>query len=94
MAQAPGEHGFSLDFVPLFQDLITPPEVDIGRRQVAQALVVSLRVVVLDEGADLALEIAGQEVMLEQDTVLQGLVPPLDLALGASRIVAVTWPLR
>ena len=43
---------------------------------------VSLRVVVLDEGADLALEIAGQELMLEEDTVLHGLVPALDLALG------------
>ena len=30
----------------------------------------------------MALEIAGQVVVLEQDAVLQGLVPALDLALG------------
>ena len=39
-------------------------------------------VVVVDEGLDLGLELAGQVVVLEQDAVLQGLVPALDLALG------------
>ena len=39
-------------------------------------------VVVLDEGFDLGFEIAGQEVVFEQDAVLEGLVPALDLALG------------
>ena len=43
---------------------------------------VSLVVVVIDEGVDLGLEIAGQIVVLEQDAVLQRLVPALDLALG------------
>ncbi len=43
---------------------------------------VTLVVVVLDEGVDLGLEVAGQEVVFEQDAVLQGLVPALDLALG------------
>jgi hypothetical protein len=41
----------------------------------SKALVVALVVVVSDEGTDLALEITGQEIMLEQDTVLHGLVP-------------------
>ncbi len=43
---------------------------------------VALVVVVLDEGLDLGLDFAGQEVVLEQDAVLEGLVPSFDLALG------------
>ena len=43
---------------------------------------VAAMVVVLDERFDLALEIAGQEVVFQQNAVLQGLVPALDLALG------------
>ena len=43
---------------------------------------VTLVVVVIDEGVDLGLEIARQIVVLEQDAVLQRLVPALDLALG------------
>ena len=35
-----------------------------------------------DEGADLPFEIAGQVIIVEQDSVLQGLVPALDLSLG------------
>ena len=38
-------------------------------------------VVVLDEGRDLPFEIAGQVVVLEQDAVLERLMPALDLAL-------------
>jgi hypothetical protein len=37
---------------------------------------------VIHEGGDRGLEMAGQEVVLQQDAVLQGLVPALDLALG------------
>ena len=43
---------------------------------------VPLVVVVLDERLDLGLKVAGQEVIFQQDAVLQGLVPALDLALG------------
>jgi hypothetical protein len=39
-------------------------------------------VVVVDEGRELAFEIAGQVIMLEQDSVLEPLMPALDLALG------------
>jgi hypothetical protein len=35
-----------------------------------------------DEGGDLGLEIAGKIVVLQQDPVLERLVPALDLALG------------
>jgi hypothetical protein len=43
---------------------------------------VTLVVVMIDEGADLVFEIARQIVVLQQDAVLQGLVPTFDLALG------------
>ena len=41
---------------------------------------VGLVVIVLDEGLDLGLEVAGQEVVFEQDAVLKGLVPASPLA--------------
>ncbi len=51
------------------------PEVDIGRGEVAQALVVAVVIVVRDEGLDPGLEFAGQIVVLQQDAVLQRLMP-------------------
>jgi predicted oxidoreductase len=57
-------------------------EVGVGGGHVVQALVVALVVIVLNEGFDLGLEVAGQEVVFQQDAVFQGLVPALDLALG------------
>ena len=39
-------------------------------------------IVMIDEGADLVFEIARQIIVLQQDAVLQGLMPTLDLALG------------
>ena len=64
----------------------------VGGRDVVQALVVALAVGMLDERFYLALQVARQEVVLQQDAVLQGLVPALDLAwvwgcIGAPR----TW---
>ena len=46
-------------------------------------------VIVLDEGADLPFEIFGQVVVVEQDAVIQGLVPALDLSLGLG--IPRTW---
>lgn len=63
MAQAPLEHGFAFDLLSLFQDLLIAPEVDIGGRQVAEALVVALVIVVVDEGFDLGFEVTWQEVV-------------------------------
>ena len=80
--QAPIFDCLSLDPFALFDDGRSPAEVGVGGRHVGQALVVTLVVVVLDEGLDLGLEVARQEVVLQQDAVLQGLVPTLDLALG------------
>ena len=82
MLQAPMFDGLSLDPFALFEDGAGPAEVDVGGRHVAEALVVTLVVVVFDEGTYLGLEIAGQEVILQQYAILHGLVPALDLALG------------
>ena len=57
-------------------------EVDICVCDVFQALVVTLIVVILDECADLAFEITGEVVVLQQNSVLHSLMPAFDLALG------------
>ena len=48
---------------------------------------IALMVVVVDESLDLGFEIARQEVVFQQDTVLQGLVPTFyfTLSLGVIR---------
>jgi len=43
---------------------------------------IPLMVIVIDKGFDLSFEITGQEVVFQQNAVLQGLMPPFDLALG------------
>ena len=82
MLQAPMFECLALDPFSSFDDGWCPAEVGIGRRYVVEALVVALVIVVLDERLDLVLKIAWQEVVLQQHTVLEGLVPALDLALG------------
>jgi hypothetical protein len=47
---------------PLFYDCFVPSEVDVRRRDIVQALVVALMVVVIDEGFNLCFEITWQEV--------------------------------
>src|SRR5262249_43023843 len=73
-----------LSFCPFSfkQDGLASAEVDVGRGEIGDALVVSQVIVVSHEVSDPGLEIAGQIVVLKQDAVLQGLVPSLDLALG------------
>ena len=66
MLQASGFDGVAFDPFSFQQDGLTTPEVDVGRRQVGDALVVSQMVVVGDEVADLDLEVAGQIVDREQ----------------------------
>ena len=82
MLQAPLFDGLSLDPFSLQQDGLAASEVDVGGGEIVEALVIAAVVVVLDEGRDLGFEIARQEVVLQQDAVLQRLVPALDLALG------------
>ena len=56
--QAPVFDDFSFDPFSLQQDGLTPPELDIGGRELAQALVVEAVIVVLDEGFYPSLEVA------------------------------------
>ena len=80
--QAPMFDGLAFDAFPFCEELFGPAEVGTRRGHISQALVVALMIIVLDEGADLGLEVPRQEVVLQQDPVLQGLAPALDLALG------------
>ena len=66
MLQAPVLDGLSFDPFPFQQDGLAAPEVDIGGREVIQALVVAPVVVVLDESAELGFEITGQIIVLQQ----------------------------
>ena len=75
MKQAPLLDCLLFDLLSSSEDGVCPAEVDVGRGQVPEAFVVALVVVVLDKVADGLLERAGQVVVLEQDAVLQGLVP-------------------
>ena len=59
-----------------------PAEVDVGWDEVSDAFVVAVLVVVRDKCADAGLEVARQILVFQQDTVLQGLMPALDFALG------------
>ena len=81
MLQAPMLNGLSFDSFALLDDGCGPAEVGVSGRYVVQALVVAPVIVMLDERFDLLLQITRQEVVFEQHTVLQGLVPALDLAL-------------
>lgn len=72
----------AFDAFPFGENLCGPAEVGIRRGHIPQALVVALMIVVRDAGADLGLEVPGQEVVLQQDPGLLGLAPALDRALG------------
>ena len=61
VVQAPMFDGLSLDPFSLFDDGLGPAEVGVSGRHVVQALMVTLVIVVLDEGLDLRLEIAGRK---------------------------------
>jgi hypothetical protein len=76
--QAPGLDSLSFDPFSLFQDGLSPSEVDIGRGQIIDALVIAVGVVVIHEGFNAGLKISGEEVVLQQDAV----VPSFNLALG------------
>ena len=89
MPQAAVQDGLAFDPFSFLQNGRATPEVDIGRREVAQALVVAPMIVVLHEGADLGLQVSRQVVVLEQDPVFERLVPALDLALRL-RVVGST----
>src|SRR5947209_945192 len=73
--------GFSFDLFPPFENRPAAPEVDVSRRQVVQALVVSTVVVVADELLDALFELSWQVVVVQQDPVFHRAMISLDLAL-------------
>lgn len=83
--------GFELDGFPPCQDGLSPTEVDRGRGQVVETLVVAAQVVVSDELGEALFEPTRQVVVLEQALVLHGAVAALNLALG--RRVTMALPL-
>ena len=86
MVQAAVLDGQFLDLFSPFDDRGVTPEVGVSGSDVANALMITLVVVMFDEGADLVFEIARQIVVLQQDAVLQGLMPSFDLALSLRMI--------
>lgn len=77
----------------LYFDTLSPLEDGIGLSKVdgaggeiVEALVISALVVMLDEVSDGVLRSARQIVVFQQDADLEGLMPPLDLALDLQRI--------
>jgi len=81
MGQAAFADGRFPDLSLFLDDGAMTPEGDVGACEVAEALVVAPVIVLIDEGADPRLQITRQEVVFEQDTVLQGLMPAFDLPL-------------
>src|SRR5262245_11575354 len=73
--------GFSFDLFPPFENGLAAPEVDVSRRQVVQALVVSTAVVVPDELLDVLFELSWQVVVVQQNPVFHRAMISLDLAL-------------
>src|ERR1700731_3137161 len=84
--------GDCLSFDPFSfdQNGLAPSEVDVGWRQIADAFVIAQVIVVNNEGLDLGFEIAREVIVFEQDTVLERLMPALDLSLGHRMIRRAT----
>jgi hypothetical protein len=73
--------GLSFDPFALFDDGWSSAEVGVGGCDVVQALMIALMVVMLDERFDLPFKVAGQEVVFQEDSVPQRLVPAFDFTL-------------
>src|SRR5271157_3975282 len=82
MLQAAVGDGLAFDPFAFEEDAFGPSKIDVSGREIVEALVISGVIVPLDEGGDLPFEVAGQIVMLQQDAVLERLMPALYLALG------------
>ena len=75
MQQAALLDGFGFDLPSPFEDGFGPAEIDIGEREVAEGLIVAVMSVVVDEVVDRRVQSFRQVVVLQEDAVLQGLVP-------------------
>jgi hypothetical protein len=63
--------GTAFDLLSHVQNALAAPEVDVGRREVVEAFVISVMIVVIDEGGDGAFQIAGEIVVFKKDPALQ-----------------------
>ena len=70
--QAAISNGLSLDPFSIGQDGWAASEVNVGRGEIVDALVIAAVVVVVNEGRDLGFKVAGQEVVFQQDAVFEG----------------------
>ena len=86
MIQAAVLDGEFFGFLSPFNDCGVSPEVGICGGDVADALVVAVVIVTIDEDTDLAFQITWQEVVFQQNPVLQRLMPALDFALGLGMV--------
>ena len=105
MKQASGFECLVFDPFSFQQDGLAAPKVNISRRQVGYAFVISQVIVVADEVSNLLFEIAGQIVVLKQDAILECLMPSLDLCpvsadawehhvCGPCLCRSAMWPIR
>jgi hypothetical protein len=90
MLQATVCDGVALDAASFSEDRRGPSKIDVSGREVVDALVIADVIIMLDECVDLLLEITGQIIVVEQNAVLQSLVPALNLSLGLRAITAIT----
>jgi hypothetical protein len=67
---------------------LATPEVDVCGRKVVDALVVSLMIVIINEYLDLRFEVYREEVVVQENAVLQGLMPSFDLAV-CLRVISI-----
>ena len=82
MLQAAVCDGGPLDAMSFGEDCLGSSKIDVSGREVVDALVIADVVIVHDEGIDLPFEISRQIVIVEQNAVLQGLVPASDRAVA------------
>ena len=73
--------GFAFDPFSFQQDGLAASEVDVGRGEIVDALMIAPVIVVRDERIDLSFEVTGQIIVLEQDAVFERQMPALDLSL-------------
>ena len=84
----------TLDTSAFCEDGVRSAKVDVSGREVVDALMIADVIVVSDEGVDLLLEISRQIIVVEQNAVLQGLMPTLDLSLGLGMIRGAAYVLH
>ena len=73
-----------------FLDSCIPSEVDIVGRYITDIFVIALVILILDESCDLVFQMPWQVIVFQQDTVLQGLMPTFNLALGLGMVWRAT----